>query len=723
MTTIEQERPNLDLPTTPSIDEDLVPSNDARPRVDGPLKVTGTADYANDVPVDNPAYLFPITSTIARGRIISMDTSLAAEVSGVVLVLTHENAPRLRVKTSNELWILQSDEVDHWGQIIGGVVADTPQAARHGAALVQVAYDEQPADASFDPAHPETYEPKRLNGTTAGGEDHGDVDAALASSPHAVDATYGISAQYHSPIEPHAVTAIWHDASRFNPRATRLTLFDANQGPAIHLGMLAPLLGILPTQLEITSQFVGGSFGTKGFPHPHIVLTAMAAKVLSARPVKFALTRQQMFRTVGHRPMSHQQIRLAADDDGRLTALDHQSWAPTARKSVFIEQSVAVSRMMYSTPNRRTIHHAVKQDVAPGTFMRAPGEYPGMFALETAMDELAVEIGLDPIELRIRNEPDVDPENGKPFSTRNLVACLNEGAERFGWRERVGPGERREGEWLIGLGVASATFPNAHSVPSRARIVFRGGRYIVELQASDIGTGASTVLPQIAAKALDVPVDIVDASLGRSGLPIATIAGGSAGTYEWGNAILAAVEKFREKHGNSPSEGASAKATGTLPKGARGYSRHAFGATFCQTRVSEVTGEVRVDRMLGMYAAGRIINPRTARSQFIGSMTMGISSALHEEAYLDPRFGHVVNGDFAGYHIASHADIHDIEAGWIDEFDPWFGATGAKGIGEIGIVGVPAAVGNAIHNATGIRLRELPFTPDKLIEAMEAQRV
>lgn len=348
-----------------------------------------------------------------------------------------------------------------------------------------------------------------------------------------------------------------------------------------------------------------------------------------------------------------------------------------------------------------------------------PDRVGGMFALETAMDELAVETGIDPVELRIRNEPDVDPASGKPFSTRNLVACLLQGADRFGWRDRMAPAQRRDGEWLIGLGVASATFPNAHLVPSRAGISFEAGRYVIEMQGSDVGTGAATVLPQIAAKALGVPVDSVEARIGRSDAPIATIAGGSAGTYEWGSAIMAAAEKFLAKHGDNPKDGAGVKATGLLPRGARDYSRHAFGATFCQVRVSEVTGEVGVDRMLGMYAAGTIINPRTARSQFIGGMTMGISAALHEEAYLDPRFGHVVNGDLAGYHIASHADIKNIEAAWVDEFDPWFGSTGAKGIGEIGIVGVPAAVGNAIFNATGARLRDLPFTPDKLITAME----
>lgn len=712
MTTTEQEPTTLAPPGTLGD----VGSDDARPRVDGPLKVSGTAPYAYEQPVDNPGYLYPLVSEIALGRIATIDVSLANAVPGVALVMTYENAPKLRIKTLAEVWILQSDKIDHRGQFIGAVVADTPEAARHAASLVRVTYDEQPADVAFDPTHIDTYVPKR-----SGRYERGDVDQAFSASAHVVDGTYAMSGQYHNPIEPHAVTAMWHQASRLDPRAKRLTLYDANQGPAVHVAVLAPAFGLLPNQLEIISPYVGGSFGTKGFPHPHIVLTAMAAKLLGERPVKYAMTRQQMFRTVGYRPASEQQVRLAADAEGKLTAIEHQSWAPTAKTFNYVESSASVSKMLYASPNCRTVRHGVKQDIAPGTFMRAPGEYSGMFALETAMDELAVELGLDPVELRVRNEPEVDPESGKPFSTRNLLACLTEGAERFGWDARTGPGQQVDGEWLIGLGMASTTFPNAHAVPSRAQISFADGRYTVALQSSDVGTGAYTILPQITAKALGVSVDIIDVSMARTGLPLATLGGGSAGTYEWGNAITAAAEKFRDKHGEAPPNGASVKATGRLPKGASGYSKHAFGATFCQTRVSQVTGEVRVDRMLGIYAAGTIINPRTARSQFIGGMTMGISSALHEETYLDPRFGHVVNGDLAGYHIASHADIQNIEADWIEEFDPWFGATGAKGIGEIGIVGVPAAVGNAIFNASGVRLRELPFTPDKLIEAFEAQ--
>ncbi len=696
------------------------PGGDPRPRVDGPLKVTGTAAYAYEQPVDDPAHLYPLTADVTKGRIVSIDTSAAEQLPGVLLVLTHENAPRLRVKTHAALWILQSGDVHYWGQFIGAVVAENPAVARHAAALVSVEYDESDADVEFRVDHPETYTPKRIPAAGPGEEAHGDVEAAIASAPHVHEATYTNSAHYHNPIEPHPIIARWHRPNRMNPFATRLTLHDSNQGPApVHVGFLAPLLGLLPNQIENISPYVGGSFGTKGLPHSHIVLAVLAAKKLKGRSVKFAVTRRQMFCTVGYRPQSHQQIRIASDALGNFTAIDHQSWAPTSRLNAYLEQTVTPTRIMYATKARRTVHHAVKQDVGVPMFMRAPGEFPGMFALETAVDELADELGIDPIELRIRNEPSVDPESGHEFSTRNLVACLRQGAAAFGWEERGDPGSRREGEWLVGAGVAAATYPNHHLVPSRAAIVFRGGRYFVELQGADLGTGAWTVLPQIAADALGVPVECVDADIGHSKRPFAFAAGGSIGTYEWGAAINAAARKFRRRHGTEPREGARAKATGFAPRGARKRSRHAFGAHFCQARVCVVTGEVRIDRMHSVYAAGRIINPRTARSQLIGGTTMGISAALFEEAYLDARYGHVINSDLAGYHIAAHADIHDIEVAWIDEFDPWYGATGAKGIGELGIVGVPAAISNAVYNAAEIRVRDMPFTPDKVLEAIE----
>ncbi len=689
-----------------------------RMRVDAPAKVTGTAPYAYEQPVEDPAHLFPLVSTIARGRITGIDDAQARALPGVRLVLTHANAPRIRVRTDAALTILQSTEVHYRGELIGAVVADSPQVAREAAALVRISYDEEPAELGFAIDDPRATEPRRVNAFKHGSYERGDTDAGLQRGT-LVEADYSLPMEFHSPIEPHAVTAIWHDASALNPRAVRLTLFDTNQGTSVHGLLLAPVLGLLPGQIEVISPYVGGSFGTKGWPHPHLVLVAWATRLLDGRPVKYAMTRQQMFRSVGHRPASQQRIRLSVEADGRLVAIDHQSWSPHSRLKSYVDQTVSATRMMYDVPDLRTVHHAVTQDAAPGSFMRAPGEFTGMFALETALDEAAHAVGIDPVELRVRNEPAQDPETGKPWSTRNLVACLRAGAEQFGWSERQPVGTQRDGEWLVGLGVASATYPNQYVVPSRAGVRFVDGRYRVEIQASDIGTGAWTILPQIAAEALGVSVDLVDAEIGHTGLPWALPAGGSAGTFSWGDAIIAAARTFRRKHGDAPAEGAHATSTGRMPRGARGFSRHAFGAHFVQARVSTVTGEVRVDRMLGVFAAGRIINPRTARSQLIGAMTMGLSAALHEEAHLDERFGHVVNNDLAGYHVAAHADVVGLEALFLEEHDPWFGATGAKGIGELGIVGAPAAIGNAIFHASGVRLRDLPFTPDRLFAAWE----
>ena len=685
-------------------------------RIDARLKVTGTAPYAFEHAVENPVHLHPIVSVIARGRIVRIDAAAAQAVPGVLLVMTHENAPRLWLKTDAELVVLQSTDIHFKGEFIGAVVAQTAEAARHAASLVQVQVEAEPHDAAFAPDHRAAFALKRVNAFKPADSERGDVTAAWAQATFKLDQIYTTPTEHHNPMEPHAVIAIWREGCALAPTKKQLTLYDANQGPVGIPLFLGPLLGLLPSQIEVISPYVGGSFGTKGWPHPHLVLAALAAKLLRGRAVKFALTRQQMFVGTGYRPASHQHIRLAADADGKLVAVEHHAVAPTARTKLFAEQTATPTRMLYATPNLRTSHRAVPLDVSAGIFMRAPGEFTGMFALEVAMDELAEQAGIDPIELRVRNEPAADPESGKPFSTRNLVRCLREGATAFGWSQRSNrPRSRREGEWWIGMGVASATYPNQHLLSTRAGIRFERGRYKVELQAGDIGTGAATILGQIGADALGVRFDEVDVVLGRTGLPWAVPAGGSMGTYTWGSSIAAAAAKFRRKYGKAPPEGASLAATGKLPKDFKSRSRHAFGAHFAEVKVSAVTGEVRVTRLLGRYAAGRIVNPLLARSQFIGGMTMGLSAALFEESVVDPRFGHVVNSDLAGYHIASHADVAEIRAEWIDEFDPWFGPTGAKGIGEIGIVGVPAAIGNAICNATGVRLRSLPFTPDKLL--------
>ena len=433
--------------------------------------------------------------------------------------------------------------------------------------------------------------------------------------------------------------------------------------------------------------------------------------------MKLALTRQQLFPLAGHRPPTIQRVRLGAGPEGRLTAISVDVITQTSKVKEFAEPAGAATRMMYAAPNRRTTHRLAALDVPVGSWMRAPGRCPAMFGPEVAMDELAAACGIDPVELRIRNEPERDPESGKPWSSRNLVACLREGTRRFGWEHRdPTPGIRHEEGWLSGTGVASATY-SAGTIPgSRTRIRYLGeGRYLVQIAAADIGTGTWTALTQIAADALGCPVDAIRLEIGDTALPLASVAGGSTGISSWGSSVVTAARAFRERHGTEPAPGAEVETQMEPNPDAQRYALHSFGAQFAEVRVHADTGEIRVPRMLGVFDVGRIVNPQTARSQLIGGMTMGLSMALHEESVLDPRFGHVVNHDFAGYHIAANADIHDIEAIWLGEPDPHANPMGTRGVGEIGIVGAAAAIANAVHHATGRRVRALPITLDQLL--------
>jgi xanthine dehydrogenase YagR molybdenum-binding subunit len=425
-----------------------------------------------------------------------------------------------------------------------------------------------------------------------------------------------------------------------------------------------------------------------------------------------------MFSVAGYRTPTIQRLRLGADTDGRLLALAHDVCEQTSRIKEFAEQTAVPSRLMYASRARRTTHRLAPLDVPIPSWMRAPGENPGMYAAECAMDELAIALGLDPIELRVRNEPAADPGSGLPFSSRNLVACLRRGAERFGWHDRDHRPSRKPGPngRLAGTGVAASTYP-VHRMPgSEAAVdVLPGGRFRVRIGAVDIGQGTWTALAQVAADALAVPLDRVELQIGDTTLPHATVAGGSSGITTWGTAVTEAARNLIGAHGHHPDAGASATGQAGQNEDAEHYSMHAFGAQFVAVEVDPDTGEIIVPRALGIFAAGRIVNPRTARSQFLGGMTMGLSTALWEQSSMDPATGHFVNHDLAEYHIATCADIRGLEAGWIEEDDPHVNPMGTKGIGEIGIVGTAAAVANAVCNATGIRIRDLPITPDKLL--------
>ncbi len=679
-------------------------------RIEGRLKVRGAARYAYEQNFEDSAYLHPVQATIARGTIASMNTSAAEAAEGVIAVFTHKNAPQLADTDDHELAILQSGRVAFRGQIIGGVVAETAEIARHAASLVEVAYDVKSHDSKLRGDSAELHEPSHEPDSPTE-INISNVELAMSTAAVAVDHTYTTPMEHNNPMEPHTSVAIW--AGDADPV---LTLYDSTQGAHVVRTTLAPILGLEPDQIRVVAPYVGGAFGSKGLPHAHNILAAMAAQLSDGRPVKLALTRQQMFSLAGYRTPTIQRIRLGADSDGRLSALGHDSIEQTSTIKEFAEGSSMVSRMMYAAPNRHTSQLLATLDVPVPSWMRAPGECPGTAALEMAMDELAVACDIDPVELRIRNDPEADPDTGKPWSSRHLVECLRLGAERFGWDQRGVPGGSRDGDWQVGLGVASATYPGLTTPGSQVCIEYLGDAgYAVRIGAVDIGTGTWTALTQIAADQMGCHVGNIRLEIGDTNLPNASVEGGSSGIASWGSTIVAAAREFQKQHGAKPERGAQVQVEMPVNHDAECFAVHSFGAHFAEVRINVDTGEIRVPRMLGVFSAGRIINARTARSQFIGGMTMGLSMALHEESIMDHRFGHVVNHDFAEYHIAANADVPDVEAIWLDEEDEHANPLGAKGIGEIGIVGAPAAIVNAAYNATGIRVRDLPLTADKFL--------
>ena len=679
-------------------------------RIEGTAKVTGAARYSTEQDhLGDVAYLWPVPATIAKGRVEAVDSDAVAGLPGVLAVLTPDNAPRLETPDDAELAVLQDHEVSYRGQFVAAVVATSLETAREAAASLHITYAEVPHDSELTENHPKLSKPEKVNPAFPTDTEDGDVDAALAAAAVTVDATYRTPPVHNNPMEPHASLAVW--------LGDELTLYDSLQGAFAAQQALAKLFALPPASVHVINEHVGGGFGSKGTVRLGAVLAAMAARAVG-RPVKVVLGRQHMFTVVGYRTPTIQRVRLGADADGQLTAIEHAAIEQTSTVLEFAEQTTVATRIMYAAGSRRTSHRLAALDVPTPRWMRAPGECPGMFALESAMDELAVATGVDPVEIRIRNEPDVEPESGKPFSSRNLVACLREGAERFGWAARdPRPGVRRDGRWLVGTGVAASTYPSYVGPSTASAAAEPGGGFVVRISAADIGTGARTVLTQIAADALRVRVEEVRVEIGDSSFGQAALAGGSMGTASWGWAVTRACERLRAALDDHGGDGRLEVHVDTAEevKARTGFAYHAFGAQYAEARVDLDTGEVRVPRLLGVFGVGRIVNPRTARSQLIGGMTMGLSMALHEEGVLDPAFGDYVNHDFAGYHVAAAADVADIDAVWVDEQDEHVNPLGVKGIGEIGIVGTAAAVANAVFHATGVRVRDLPIRLDKLL--------
>ena len=622
-------------------------------------------------------------------------------------LLWHGNAEKLGDVEDAELHVLQSDSVAYRGQIVAVVLADTLQDARAAAARVQVRYaDVRSPDNTLSADHSSLYAPESVNAGFPTDVTVGDPDAALTTAEHVVDNWYSTAPMHNSPMEPHATTAQWSDGV--------LTVWDSTQAPSGVQGDLATAFGLEPENVRVIAENVGGGFGAKGSTRPNAVLAAMAARA-TGKTVKLVLPRQALFDVVGYRTPTLNHVRLGADSGGRLQAIAHDSFQQTSTIFEFCEQTSESTRHIYASPNRATTHRLASLDVGTPRWMRAPGEAPGMFAVETAIDELATATGIDPIELRIRNEPDVDPASGNPFSSRSVVQCLREGAEKFGWDRRDStPGRRREGNTLLGMGVATASYPVLISPSTAAARVEQDGTITVSVAASDIGTGARTVLRQIAADALEVDADAVTLELGDSALPKAPGAGGSSGTSSWGWAVTKVCTALRDQGPLQPGNSAEADTTDDV-EAQKELARMAFGAQFAEVAVDVDTAEVRVRRMLGVFGIGKVMNPRLARSQLIGGMTFGLGMALMESGVVDHEFGGFANHDLAEYHIPACADVTDLEAVWIEEVDTELAPMGGKGIGEIGAVGSSAAIGNAVYNATGVRVRDLPITLDKVL--------
>ncbi len=725
-------------------------------RIEGPMKVRGETKFAAEFPYDNMAYAALSFSTIARGRISRLDVAAAEAAPGVVLVMTYKNAPRMKAPSlmmssataagSSDLPVMQDDEI-HWnGQPIALVLAQTQEQADYAASLVKAEYTLLPAVTSFEEARKH---PRKLDNILGQPPmlEIGDAQTALAQADVKVDVVYRTPRHNHNAIELHAATVLWD--------GDRLRVHDATQLLDLTAGQLADIFDIDTSDVHITSPYVGGGFGGKCL-WDHQIL-ACAASRLAGRPVRIMLSREGVFRIIGGRTITEQRVALGARADGTLDALIHTGTAAMTLHNACPEQFTFPARHLYAS---RTFH--IAQDVADldmlvNTFMRAPGESVGTFALECALDELAVKLELDPIELRRRIEPNEDPTTGKPFSSRYLIEAYEKGAEKFGWNLRnSAPKQRRQGEWLIGMGCATATYPYHRFPGAAARFrMTADGNVTVSTAVHDMGMGTATAQAQHIAARLGVSLDQVTFEYGDSSLPRGIIAGGSTQTASIGGAIVAATEVFVEEllklAGNdSPLAGLSlaevepkdggighiedgdrfesygsilrragreelvCEAEGPAPAEMGAFSMHSYGAQFCEVRVSTVTGEVRVSRFLGSFDAGQILNAKMATSQFKGGIIMGLGLALTEETNFDERTGRVVNASLADYHVPVQMDVPSIEILYTNKPDPQ-APMGARGIGEIGITGVGAAVANAVYNATGIRIRDLPITLDKVL--------
>ena len=710
----------------------------ATDRIDGPLKTTGSAPYAYEQheAAPNAAYGHVLGAGIAKGRIASMDIAAAQRAPGVLAVVTAENAGKLGKGKMNTARLLGGPEIQHYHQAIALVVAETFEQARAATRLITVNYVEQKGKFDLAAAKSTATKPKEDKPDSK----VGDFAGAFAAAPVRVDAVYTTPDQSHAMMEPHASIASW--------KGDQLTVWTSNQMIAWGKGDVALNLGIAKDKVRIVSPYIGGGFGGKLFVRAEAVLAALGARA-AQRPVKVALARPQMMNNTTHRPATIQRLRIGATRAGKITAIGHESWSGDLAGGK-PETAVMQTRLLYAGANRMTAMRLAVLDLPEGNAMRAPGEAPGLMALEIAMDELAEKLKMDPIAFRILNDTKVDPEKpSRPFSQRRLIDCMRTGAVEFGWKDRSAtPGTKRDGRWLVGMGMAAA-FRNNMVMKSAARVrLGKDGVVTVETDMTDIGTGSYTIIAQTAAEMLGVELDRIVVKLGDSDYPVSAGSGGQWGGNSSTAGVYAACVKLRQaiaaKLEMDPNDVrfadgqvSSGDRDVPLAQAAKGgeivaedhmeygdldkkFQQSTFGAHFVEVGVDSYTGEVRVRRMLAVCAAGRILNPKSARSQVIGAMTMGVGAALMEELVIDQRAGFFVNHDLAGYEVPVHADIPHQEVIFLEETDPMSSPMKAKGVGELGICGVAAALANAIYNATGARVREYPITLDKLLEKLPA---
>lgn len=723
-------------------------------RLDGPMKVQGAAKFAAEIPLDRMVFAALVYSTIPKGRIVTLDASQAEAAPGVVLVMSHLNAPKMappplfmsaaKAAAGDALPVMQNDRVAWNGQPIAVVLAETQEQADYATSLILAEYEAEVAVTVFDEAkantRPATFqgEPLKL--------DIGDAEAALAAAPYKIDVKYVTPRHNHSAIELHAATVAWQGED--------LIIHDATQAVSHTAWSIAQVFDLEEDQVHVTSPYVGGGFGGKTLWQHHII--AAAASKRCGRPVRIVLSREGVHRVVGGRSNTEQRCAIGAQADGRFDAIIHTGVTPMTSHNALPEPFILATRSAYAAGSFKLDVEVADMDMVANTFMRAPGEAVGTFALECAVDELAEQLKIDPIDLRIRNEPEKDPTTGAPFSSRYIVGAYRTGAERFGWNARTAAGSRREGEWWVGMGCATATYPYYRMPGGAARITLtKGGYATVEIAVHEMGMGTATTHTLVAAERLGLPMDRVTFKYGDSRLPGVVLAGGSQQTASAGASILAAhealvVELLKLTDNDSclsglkpedvvcrdgaifkiddPSrferyetiierarmEDVTVEASASKPLEIQHWSMHSYGAMFCEVKVNAITGEIRVSRFLGSFDCGRIINAKTAASQFRGGIIMGLGLALMEETQFDERSGRIMNPSLSEYHVPVHLDVPRIDVMWTDIPDPHT-PMGAHGVGEIGITGVGAAVANAVYNATGKRVRELPITLDKVL--------